>query len=194
MRYLFIDTSLADVSIAVIEDNKILSSIHEYIPNEHSIYAVSYVDKVLKKANLEANDIDKILIVTGPGSFTGVRIGVTIAKMYAYLLEKEVIPVSSLKSRVLGKKSNYFLSMIDAKNNNYYVGLYDNNYNEIKESFMKEEEILKLKQKYNPLVVNEEDSYDLLEIVSYYKDNKGVNVHSLVPNYLKLPQALEDRI
>ena len=192
MKCLFIDTSLSDVSIAIISDDKVLDSINKNIPGGHSIYTISFIDEVLKKCGLNPDDIDKILVVNGPGSFTGIRIGVTIAKTYAYVLKKEIIPVSSLKARVIGKKSNYFLSLIDARNHNYYVGLYDNNYNEvIKEQFMTLDEVNTLKEKYNPLVVAENDSLDYLAITNYYKDKPSLNPHELNPNYLKLPQALE---
>ncbi len=195
MRYLFIDTSSADVSIAIVENDNILVNIFKNIPNKHSVYTVSFIDEALKKCNLKPNDIDKILVVTGPGSFTGLRIGVTIAKIYGYVLKKDIIEVSSLKAKILGKKAKYFLSLIDARNNNYYTGLYDSNYNEIiKESFKNENEINKLIEEYNPLIIKENnENYDIIAIINYYKNHNSCNPHSLVPNYLKLPQALEDK-
>ena len=90
MISLFIDTSGIDVSIALIRDNNIVTKIVERIPNEHSVYTTSYLDKVLNRANISPSDIDKILVVNGPGSFTGVRIGVTIAKVFAYILKKDI--------------------------------------------------------------------------------------------------------
>ena len=87
MISLFIDTSSSDVSIAIIQDNKVLSSIVKNIPGEHSIYTTSYLEEVIKKAKIKNEDIDKIMAVSGPGSFTGLRIGLTIAKVYAYLLK-----------------------------------------------------------------------------------------------------------
>ena len=104
MISLFIDTSMANVSISIVKDGIVLSCIQETIPNEHSKYATSYVKKVIDDAGIDANDIDNLLVVNGPGSFTGVRIGVTIAKTYGYLINKEIIPVSSLKSLALSSK------------------------------------------------------------------------------------------
>jgi tRNA threonylcarbamoyladenosine biosynthesis protein TsaB len=85
MISLFIDTSSIDVSIAIIKDNKILSSITKEATGTHSIYTTKYLDDMLKEAKLKPKDINKIMVVNGPGSFTGVRIGVTIAKTYSYL-------------------------------------------------------------------------------------------------------------
>lgn len=204
MRILFIDTSTADVSIAIISDGKILSSINRSIPNAHSVYTVSFLDKAIQEANLTTDDIDKILVVTGPGSFTGVRIGVTIAKTYAYLRKIDIIGVSSLKMMALSCEHDYCLALINARNNNYYLGLYDKNNNEIiEEQFNSKEKVLELIDKYQPMLVSNEDMtiddlrvekqvLDIKNICFYYQDKPSVNPHLVVPNYLKLPQALEE--
>ena len=206
MISLFIDTSMANVSISIIKDNKILSIIQEDIPNEHSKYATSYVKKVIDDAGIDANDVDNILVVNGPGSFTGVRIGVTIAKTYGYLIDKGIIPVSSLKSLAISSNHDgVVMSVISANRSSYYVGIYDNNYNEIiNEQFVSRDKLLELINLYNPYIVSNDFNVvsvyrfnkvnlDVLEIVNYYKDKNKVNYHALVPNYLKLPQAMENR-
>ena len=191
MISLFIDTSSIDVSIAIIKDKKLMSSITKAIPNEHSIYTTKFIDDILKECNLKPNEIDKIMVVNGPGSFTGVRIGVTIAKTYAYLLNKEVIPVSSLKMLSLSTNHEYCLSIINANHDNYYLALYDKDNNEII-------------NKYNPTIVSDNDitidkvkglktKLDYINIVNYYSNKESINPHLLVPNYLKLPEALEKK-
>ena len=206
MISLFIDTSMVNVSISIVKDNEILSIIQEDIPNEHSKYATSYVKNVLDNANIDANDVDNILVVNGPGSFTGVRIGVTIAKTYGYLINKEIIPVSSLKSLAISShKEDIVMSVIQANRSNYYVGIYDKNYNElIDEQFVSGNRLLELIQEYSPYIVSNDFnvvgkyklnkvSLDILSIVNYYKDKNKINYHALVPNYLKLPQAMENK-
>ncbi|MBQ6495345.1 MAG: tRNA (adenosine(37)-N6)-threonylcarbamoyltransferase complex dimerization subunit type 1 TsaB [Bacilli bacterium] len=205
MICLFIDTSSIDVSIAIIKANKIISSITKSIPNEHSIYTTQFIDDVLKESNLEPNDIDKIMVVNGPGSFTGVRIGVTIAKTMAYLLNKEVIPISSLKMLSLSINHDYCLSILNANHNNYYFGLYDKDNNEIiKEQFNTKEKVLEIIKKYKPIIVSNNNitidnieiskqELDYINIVNYYLNKESVNSHLLVPNYLKLPEALEKK-
>lgn len=206
MISLFIDTSVNNVSISVVKDSKILSIIQEDIPNEHSKYATSYVKKVIDGAGLDANDIDNILVVNGPGSFTGVRIGVTIAKTYGYLINKDIIPVSSLKALAISShKKEMVMSVITANRSNYYVGIYDSEYNEvISEQFVSNNKLLELINEYNPYIVSNDFNVlgkyklnkvnlDMVEIVNYYKDKNAVNYHALVPNYLKLPQAMENR-
>jgi len=191
MISLFIDTSLADVSIALLKDSKLLSCIHNNIPGEHSIYVTKYVEDILKENKILPKEVNEIIIVNGPGSFTGVRIGVTIAKMYAYLTNIRIVSITSLKARVIGRNSEFLLSMINAKHNNYYVGLYDREYNKIKEEFMSKDSLNDLIKKYNPQIITEEDKYLIEDIVEYMKNIKNSNVHSINPIYLKLPEAME---
>lgn len=205
MISLFIDTSLDYVRAAIIKESSILAKMEENSPNMHSVYATSYVKKVLDEANIEANNVDKIMVINGPGSFTGVRIGVTIAKTYGYLIKKEVTPISSLKAMALSRSHDgYIMSLISARRNNYYMGLYDKDNNEVVPSkFTDGNTILELIEKYNPVLVSndynvigtnkiEKIDLDVLKIVEYYLDKETVNYHELVPNYLKLPQVYEE--
>lgn len=205
MITLFIDTSSTDVSIAILKDEKVISSICQNIPNQHSIYTVSFLEKMIKDAGITPNNIEKILVVTGPGSFTGLRIGVTISKVYAYLKNLSIIGVSSLKIKALSCEHKYCLSIMDARHNHYYAGLYDEFNNEvIKEGYYSKEYIKELILKYNPILVGDNEytiedkevikpQLDFSKIISYYQNMPSINPHLVVPNYLKLPQALEDR-
>lgn len=207
MISLFIDTSLVNVSISVLKDGKILSLIQKEIPNMHSSYTTKFIKDVLDESHIDANDIDNIMVVNGPGSFTGVRIGVTIAKTYGYLIKKDIIPISSLKMLAISTNHNgSILSLIPANKSDYYLGLYDSEFNIIeKERFAKKEEVLAICNKYNPYIVSPDISIigkykinkqklDIEKIVAYYQNKEKVNYHKLLPNYLKLPQALERSI
>ena len=191
MISLFIDTSLSDVSIALLKDEKILSLINNNIPGEHSIYVTKYIEDILKENSIIPKDVNEVIVVNGPGSFTGIRIGVTIAKMFSYLLNIRIISISSLKARIIGKSGDYLLSTIDAKHNNYYVGLYDKKYNKIKEEFMPKEKLQAIIKEYNPLIVTEKDNYNIEEIIKYTRNMESENPHSVNPIYLKLPEAME---
>jgi len=194
MISLFIDTSLSDVSIALIKDEKLLTIIHRDISNERSIYVVKYIDDILKENLISPSEVNEIIVVNGPGSFTGVRIGVTIAKTYAYLKKIRIVTITSLLARVIGLDSKYLMSLIDAKHDNYYIGLYDKNYNKILEKIGSKEEAQKLIEKYRPKVVdNTNKEYDIVEITKYSKKLKSQNPHSVIPMYLKLPEAMEKK-
>ena len=96
MISLIIDTSISIPTIAIIKDNKVLYRYHEKISSDMSSKILPIIDDAVKNTNIELNDIDNIFVVNGPGSFTGVRIGVTIGKTIAYSLNKEVISLSIL--------------------------------------------------------------------------------------------------
>lgn len=206
MITLFIDTSNQDVSIALLKDGKIINKITKSIPNEHSKYAVSYIDEVLKKSEITPKEVQNIMVVNGPGSFTGVRIGLTIAKVYALLNDIKVTLISSLKCLAIGNNKNkYILSLINARNDNYYIGFYDNNYNDvINEHFGNIEEVNDIINKYDDVLVVSNNSgndnvkvineLDIESIYNYYKDKDKVNPHMVLPNYLKLPQVLEKNV
>ena len=204
MISLFIDTSLVNVSISIIKDGKILSLISKEIPNMHSVYATKFIKDALDEAKIDANEIDNLFVVNGPGSFTGVRIGVTIAKTYGFLIKKDITPVSSLKSLAISSNhEGVILAMIPANKSNYYVAVYDNELNElVPEQFMNKEKIVELCNQYNPYLVGVDTSIigtykikkqgiDIPKIISYYQNKEKVNYYKLVPNYLKQPQALE---
>ena len=206
MINLFIDTSTANVSISIVKDNKILSLISKDIPNMHSSYTTKFIKDCLDEAGIDANDIDNIMVVNGPGSFTGIRIGVTIAKTYGYLIKKDITPISSLKSLAISaNKEGTIMSIIPANKSSYYVGVYDKDYNCLEpEACMEKEEIIILCNKYNPYIVSIDSNVigtyklnkqhlDILKIINYYQDKEKINPHKILPNYLKLPQALEDK-
>lgn len=206
MITLFIDTSNDDLIVSILKDNKIMNKLERHCKNEHSIYTVSYIDELLKSCNLLPNDVDNLMVVNGPGSFTGVRIGVTVAKTYAYILKKDVILVSSLKAMALSTKNKTAIALIDAKNSNYYMGVYDMFDNEVTyETFSTKEEVIQKIEKYeDATVISNKDliigeykakkiKLDIEAIVKYYQNEQPTVIDAILPNYLKLPQVLEDK-
>lgn len=193
MISLFIDTSLEDVSIALIKEGKLLSKINNNIPGQHSIYVTKYIEDILKENDLSPKSVDEIIIVNGPGSFTGIRIGVTIAKIFAYLQNIRIVSITSLIAKIIGQHSKYILSKIDAKHDNYYIGLYDENYNKIVEKFSNIKEIEEIIKEYSPLIIDESREYDIESIIKYTKKIPSENPHAVNPIYLKLPSAMEKK-
>ena len=85
MISMFIDTSLPDVSIALVKDGNVLSKVEKQTSGKHSEYVLKFIEDILNENKLSTKDVDEIIVVNGPGSFTGIRIGVTIAKVFAYI-------------------------------------------------------------------------------------------------------------
>lgn len=96
MRILALETSAKAVSAAVTENGRVLAYTYQNIGQTHSVTLMPMVDAMLQSAALKAEDMDCIAVANGPGSFTGLRIGVSAAKGLAWALEKPCCGVSTL--------------------------------------------------------------------------------------------------
>jgi len=202
MISLVIDTSISIPTIAIIKDDKVLYRYHEKIASDMSSKILPIIDDAIKNTNIELKNIDKIFVINGPGSFTGVRIGVTIGKTIAYSLNKEIIPLSSLEfMSSIDTDKKYIIPMIDARRGNVFGAIYDNDLNCIKkDSLINKEELLKdIDDNYllvsydnieNCIIPNQ----NLLKIVNKHISDTSMNPHDLKPNYLKLTEAEENRL
>lgn len=205
MISLFIDTSSKNIIVAVIKNKDILSLIMEANDNTLSERIFPLLIKAMNEANKDIKAIEKVYVVNGPGSFTGVRVGVTIAKIIAWSLNIPLIPISSLE--VLASTqydSDYLIPYIDARRGYVYAGIYDNNLNNIVEDQHIElsEIINKMPKKgkfcfvgYDKIETNLniiDPQINLLRIINKHYNDVGVNPHTLVPNYLKLTEAEEN--
>ena len=206
MRYLYIDTSSSYLYTAIIEDNKLLSEIKEEYGQSLSEVALPRIASMFEETKLNPKDIDKIIVVNGPGSFTGIRIGLTIAKVYAWGLNIPITTIYSLEAMALSSDNNtYHVPMINARRGYVFAAIYDENYKEI----LKPQHIQlvdlqeKLKEINNYEIISNDEFDDievipyepnLLKVVDYFKDKENVNPHAVNPEYLKLTEAEESKL
>ena len=203
MKYFYIDTSSSYLYTGVVEEDKVLYEIKEKLDNNLSTFSLYLIDDMFKKIGIVPKDINKIIVVNGPGSFTGVRIGVTIAKTWAWALKIPITTVSSLKAMAIScEEKGIKVPIIDARRENYYAGIYDEeNKNIMEDCHISSENLLsKLKEisgKYYFIgSANLEEniltySPNILKIVSTVKNEQAINPHAVNPNYLKLTEAEE---
>ncbi|MBP2855671.1 tRNA (adenosine(37)-N6)-threonylcarbamoyltransferase complex dimerization subunit type 1 TsaB, partial [Acinetobacter baumannii] len=126
MITLGIDTANQTLAIGVVEDEQILGQIQTNIKRNHSVTLMPAIDQLFADLQISPKDIDRIAVSDGPGSYTGLRIGVTTAKTIAYTLDKELVGVSSLKTiaaNCIGV-DKIIVSMFDARRKNVYAGAY----------------------------------------------------------------------
>ena len=185
------------MSIAIIESNKVIYSKNQEYKTGMAENIVPEIEKAFNNVNFKVNEIDKIFVVSGPGSFTGIRVGVCAAKIIAWAVGCDVIPLSSLEFLATTKvDSKYIIPMIDARRGNVFTAVYDSNLNSIeKDQLINKDEFLSNKKEYE--IVSYDFDFikpnpDILKIVLKHMSDKGENVHALKPNYLKLTEAEEN--
>ncbi|MFS0865362.1 tRNA (adenosine(37)-N6)-threonylcarbamoyltransferase complex dimerization subunit type 1 TsaB [Fredinandcohnia sp. 179-A 10B2 NHS] len=126
MKVLSIDTSNYVLGIALLEGEKVVGEFITNLPKNHSVRVMPAIQQLLQECGIRANELEKIVVAKGPGSYTGVRIGVTIAKTLAWSLNIPLVGVSSLE--VVAANGRYFDGVIspifDARRGQVYTGLY----------------------------------------------------------------------
>lgn len=183
MKTLIIDTATPNMYIAIGEDNLIEEVYLKNIKN-HSEHLMLEIIKLLEKNNVNKKDINKIIVGVGPGSYTGVRIGVVVAKMLAYALNISLYQISSLY--IQGSTNDIFSSIIDARRGNVFAGIYENG-NVILEQHIELNEFLKIQK--GPLINEEKYKADYNNIVKYAK---LIDADLCVPNYLRETEAVRN--
>lgn len=126
MKILGIDSSAKSASVAVTDNGKILSSFYINTGLTHSQTLIPMLDSALKCASLTLNDIDLIAVNKGPGSFTGIRIGVAAAKGLADTCSKKTVGISTLESMAYNLISDNCIAaaVMDARCSQVYTALF----------------------------------------------------------------------
>ncbi len=206
MKTLFIDSSRKSLSIALASQNKLLfvSNVNSY--SKHSNYLLNEIKNILTKLDININDIDNYVVLNGPGSFTGVRVGVTVAKTLAWTLSKNLYVLNNLEALRLEVNNEVIISIIPDKKNVSYVGLYSND-KTIEDYINLDDSVLCIKDKNITIVTMEENDYaiELLEklsidnnveikviedynylgLINYALSKGNINPHFAKPIYLK---------
>jgi len=126
MKVLAIDTSNAVMGIALVDNGTVKGEVITNIKKDHSTRAMPAIQALMADCRIAPKDLNLIVVAKGPGSYTGVRIGVTIAKTLAWTLNVPIVGVSSLE--VLAANGRYFRGLLsplfDARRGQIYTGLY----------------------------------------------------------------------
>lgn len=199
MISLFLDTCNKNIVIGLLEDNKLIDKTVYINDNNLSEKLLPSIKELLDKNNIKVNNLNRIYVSVGPGSFTGIRIGLTVAKVMSWSLKIDIIPISSLEAIASTDSDyNYICPMIDARRGYVYASLYDKELNNIiKDQYIKQEDFTNLLKDYKYEIVSyESDNKPILnieKIVAKHVNDKSINPHKLNPIYLKLTEAEEKR-
>lgn len=192
MNRLFIDTSTKYLCIGIAKDEKVIYKFQQEAIKKQSELTIPFLQKALKENNLELNDIDEVTVTIGPGSFTGIRIGMCVAKVLASLNNIPLKAISSLNSYAsLGKK----IVILDAKAKRVYLGIYNDNKKVIDECVVEISTLKEMLKDYpdydvvldSYLIDLDSEEIDVIENMNRISLTSEVveNIDSLVPIYLK---------
>lgn len=219
MKVLVADTSSSVCSVGVFENDVLICKNELDNGKTHSENFMPLVEKTLNDAGLKLDDVEYLAVVVGPGSFTGIRIGVASCKAMAEFKELKVVPVYSLDSLAANElgMASVVCSMIDARNNQVYCGVYDGEVNKLEE-YMADDitVVLDVLSKYDDIVFvgdgavlhedvirerfaskkieiscNNKQNAESLGIIAYKKIKNGefTDADSVLPVYLRKSQA-----
>ncbi len=181
MKKLFIDTHSEKITIILQIENKVFRK-EASSDRSHSEELVPALESILSECSVSLEEIGEIIVVNGPGSFTGVRLGVTVAKTIAYSYDIPIKTITSLEMYGASSTSKFDVVCINDSKGVYY-------------SFKKDEEYsepyYKKKSDFEELIssgiykVLEEKEIDFIKIDAYLRDRLALNPHLVNPVYIK---------
>ncbi|GAA0344321.1 tRNA (adenosine(37)-N6)-threonylcarbamoyltransferase complex dimerization subunit type 1 TsaB [Oceanobacillus oncorhynchi subsp. oncorhynchi] len=192
MKILAMDTSNQVLSVALLEDKQIIGEITTNIAKNHSVRLMPAVEKLMQDVHITPSELDRIVVAKGPGSFTGVRIGLATAKTMAWALNIPVIGVSSLEA--FAYQGILFDGIIcpffDARRGLVYTGAYRWKNGKL-ETVIEEENILmtewlaKLKETGENVLFLSQDIDAFKEVIKEHLQDKAV----IADSSFQLPRA-----
>lgn len=123
MKTLLLDSSNIDLTVGICIDNELKYSCSYPCWQRQSEMMIPELEKGLKELNLNLKDFDEVVCGIGPGSYTGVRIALTIAKIICTVTQCKLKVISSL--RMMGNRQSKYIALINARSSRSYIGVYD---------------------------------------------------------------------
>lgn len=205
MICLFFDTSSDLLKVSLIKDNKIIFDKELHTKNDHSSYLVPTIDEAFKSNNIDFKELDEIIVGNGPGSFTGTRISIAVAKTYAFSFNIPVYMISSLEELIYDNDGyDFYVPIIEEKKENLYFSIFDKDKKRVMDdTYSSTEYMYKKLEELNGKILlislsdKEYEKYDTVKasinalniIKNIDVNNEKVNPHLLKPNYIKKIEA-----
>lgn len=178
MYSLYIDTHFTDLVLALLNENGIVDK-KVMLSNKHSEYTINLLNDLLNDNNIDFNDIKEVIVINGPGSFTGVRIGIVIAKIIGYTKNISIKTLSYLEALSLKYDNEVIVGLKDK--NGVFIGEFNGKHELLRDYYyLSNSEFLKLNKE-----VIIEDDIDLFAIYNYMKAEDAINPHLVTPLYVK---------
>ena len=205
MICIFFDTSSDLLKVSLIKDNKIIFDKELHTKNDHSSYLVPTIDEAFKSNNIDFKELDEIIVGNGPGSFTGTRISIAVAKTYAFSFNIPVYMISSLEELIYDNDGyDFYVPIIEEKKENLYFSIFDKDKKRVMDDTYSSTEYMykKLEELDGKILLislsdKEYEKYDTVKasinalniMKNIDVNNEKVNPHLLKPNYIKKIEA-----
>lgn len=186
MNCLIVDSSTKNLYISIIYDNKLVFEKYIAGKNDHAKNIVATIDEGLKENNMTVDCLDRVICGIGPGSYTGVRMAVTVCKMISSFKKIDLYTISTLKLISSGY-SGICKVMIDARRNNAFAMVFDYNKSQyvLKEGLYSYDELSSYEA---DCIITDDD----IKVDAFFCMNNSIlcqNPDLLVPNYLRETEA-----
>ena len=192
MVTILLDSSNTNLSVGLARDNLLLECVSYEAWQQQSEYMIPELNKLLAKYSVSKEEIQEVIVAKGPGSYTGVRIAITIAKTIATVLNAKLYAVSSLRAQKDCK--NPSICLINARSGRSYIGVYEDKNTILEDQIMKNDDVLKYiadhpnysvcgDAKY--LGIDCIDTNNLKEMLDLKDALESINPLSLKPVYMK---------
>jgi len=192
MVTVLLDSSNTNLSVGVARDNLLLDYVSYEAWQRQSEFMIVELNKLLEKHNIAKEEIKEVIVAKGPGSYTGVRIAITIAKTIAVALDAKLYAVSSLRVQKDGAVPS--ICVINARSGRSYVGVYQDQEIIVNDCIMKNDEVLNYLNEHPDYVLCGEAAYlgkegkqtnNLQEMLNLKDSLESINPLSLKPVYMK---------
>jgi len=187
MYSLFIDTHNDSMVVGLYYNAEVLSMEKSKSSQSHSNNLIPMIEKLCNQNHIKPTSLKEIVVVNGPGSFTGIRIGVTVAKTLAYALNIPIKTISSLELKALSSSSKGLKVCVEGDKNGCFIGLFNDNKLQ-NDMFYLSTKDFKEYLKVNNYTENVIDGIDLdyKKIYDYIKALPNLNCHEIKPLYVKI--------
>ena len=154
MKILAISTSSSNASVSLLENDTLIKELNNTNERTHSEKLMPLVDELLKTSNTSLSEINLLACDVGPGSFTGIRIGVATVKALAEVKKIPIVSCSSLQALSYNvTNAEYICSILDARNNQVYAAIFDKEHTLISDYFADDiNNLLPIFKKYQNMV------------------------------------------
>ena len=166
MYSLLLDSSNTKLGVGIAKDDILLDKIYYDAWQRQSEFMIQEINNILSRNKILPSQINEIIVTDGPGSYTGVRISLTIAKVVGVLNENvKIYLLSSLE--ILKDKNNLSICLMNARSNRSYVGIYKDNEVILNDCVLENQNIEKLIDKYTNISICGETEYLGLKSCKY---------------------------